>query len=196
MSKRLPIPEHVQEFMLTNEAWIAKFHAKVDSSGGPDACWPWLGGLSGSDGYGGTTLPKSLGWLKPYGGTRRLPAHRVALALSVGHFSEAQAIRHAAVCSASGGAGKLCCNPRHLAPGTDKDNFRDWKAEGTTSRRKVSDTHVMAARVLHRVNPKVFNPRKLAAMFGGASMTMKNILARRTRVNAPEWDDVRPKRMA
>ncbi len=25
---------------------IARFWAKVDMSGGPDACWPWLGGTA------------------------------------------------------------------------------------------------------------------------------------------------------
>lgn len=28
-----------------------RFWPKVDKSGGPDACWPWLGGING-DGYG------------------------------------------------------------------------------------------------------------------------------------------------
>jgi len=192
MSKRIPIPEHVQKFMLNDVAWVENFHAKVDRSGGLTACWPWLGGLSGSDGYGGTTLPQSLGWLKPYGGSRRLPAHRVALALDVGSFSDAQAIRHAVVCSKNGGAGKRCCNPRHLTPGTTKENADDKRAEGITTDQKVSDTHVMAARVLHRVRPKAFGARALSAMFGGTSRGMKCILARRSRKNAPEWSAVRP----
>jgi len=179
--------------MLSDAGWIEKFHSKVDRSGGPWSCWPWLGGLAGSDGYGGgPSLPMSLGWLKPSGAARALPAHRIAHAFGVGYFSDSQAMRHSPACNAPGGARKLCCNPRHLTPGTDMDNMKDRMHEGTTTTKKVSDVHVMAARVLHGVRPKTFNVRVLSAMFGGTPANMKKIIHRHHRKHAPEWSDVRP----
>ena len=74
-----------------------RFWQKVDRSGGPDACWPWLGGKC-SDGYG--TF-----WV----GGKTVGAHRVAYTLLVGPVPDGLTLDH--LCRARG-----CVNPAHLEP--------------------------------------------------------------------------------
>ena len=88
-------------------AAIAAFWSKVDRSEGPDACWPWLAG--GSDGYGIMRLAVP---------RRTARAHRLAYELAVGMVPAGLLVRH--LCHT-----KRCCNPRHLAVGTARDNKAD-----------------------------------------------------------------------
>lgn len=87
-----------------------RFWPKVDKSGGPDACWPWLGSRK-EDGYGFFVYQ-----------ARTTRAHRVALILSGVDVPEYD-----------GGTGKglvvdhicksvSCCNPKHLRLVTQEDN--------------------------------------------------------------------------
>ena len=79
--------------------------ARADTSGGPDACWPWL--LStGSHGYGNA-------W---HNGTVTV-AHRVAYELLVGPIPDGLTIDH--LCYT-----QRCINPRHLEPVTKAENNR------------------------------------------------------------------------
>jgi hypothetical protein len=91
-----------------------KFRARVDSSGGPDACWPWTGSVA-PNGYGQT-------WLQ--GKWRR--AHRVAFFLANGRWPEP--------CCCHACDVKLCCNPAHLFEGTHQDNSDDKVSKGRQSR--------------------------------------------------------------
>lgn len=88
-----------------------RFWAKVDKSGGPDACWPWTG-CRNRQGYGATTL-----------GGKRTGAHRVALALVTGPIPEGRFACHK--CD-----NPPCCNPAHLYAGTPLDNARDSSRRG------------------------------------------------------------------
>lgn len=88
---------------------VVRFWARVDRSGGADACWPWLGSLAG--GYG------SVGWKR-----RVQRAHRVAYQLLVGPIPEDRELDH--LChnrdrTCDGGATcphRRCVNPAHLEP--------------------------------------------------------------------------------
>jgi hypothetical protein len=91
---------------------IERFWAKVDTSGGPDACWPWTASRH-SYGYGQIGLPG--------GGIVR--AHRLAWEIANGPIPEGKGILHS--CD-----NPPCCNARHLRPGTDLDNAADAKAHG------------------------------------------------------------------
>lgn len=95
------------------------FRSQVDTSGGPDACWPWTGMK-----------------FKGYGrfGTRhrvRFFAHRVAYELAngpiVGHVyndpEKEKIVMH--LCD-----NPPCCNPKHLRLGTDAENHADMVAKG------------------------------------------------------------------
>lgn len=84
-----------------------RFWAKVDKSGGPDACWLWIGGLAGK-GYG-----------RFYDGTRDVYAHRWAWEQANGPIPTDLQIDH--VChnrdsSCPGGecSHRRCVNPAHL----------------------------------------------------------------------------------
>ena len=99
-----PPPDQLAKFS-------TRFWAKVDMSGGPDACWPWLGAITGS-GYGSFA----------YRG-KSLVAHRVAWLLTYEALPPERCTCHR--CD-----NRPCCNPFHLFSGTYVDNVRDCMAKG------------------------------------------------------------------
>lgn len=91
---------------------IARFWSKCDQSGGPDACWPWIGAVSDT-GYGKVRLDS--------GKAGRAP--RVAYEMTCGAIPPGHEIRHK--CD-----NRLCINPAHLETGTRFDNMRDMVERG------------------------------------------------------------------
>lgn len=98
----------------------------VDSSGGPDACWPWQGprfragyGRSGHHGY----------------------AHRAAYENAHGPIPPGMVVRHR--CD-----NPPCCNPAHLVLGTHAENMADMVARGRQCKgaRKAAIMRKVAAR--------------------------------------------------
>lgn len=90
---------------------VAAFHARVDSTAGPDKCWPWTRG-HGPGGYGQT---HHLG--------QPVRAHRLAYTLAVGPIPPGMHVLHR--CD-----NPPCCNPAHLFIGTHLDNMRDKVEKG------------------------------------------------------------------
>lgn len=90
----------------------ARFWDRMDRSGGPDACWPWLGGRT-RYGYGRFMRNR-----------RSVGAHREALERTLGRTLEPGevACHH---CD-----NKPCCNPAHLYAGSAADNNRDALTRG------------------------------------------------------------------
>lgn len=97
------------------EAELARFALEIDASGGPDACHPWQG-KPDTHGYGRFNLR---------GGAYYL-AHRLALQLALGRqLQPNEDSRHSNACTT-----RLCCNQRHLQPGSKADNVADRVAAG------------------------------------------------------------------
>lgn len=96
-----------------HERWVARFWARVDTSGGPLACWPWKGATN-SDGYG-------VVWHRDrdnYEG-----AHRKAYELEHGPIPPGVLVLH--TCD-----NPPCCNQVHLFTGTTLDNVQDKMQKG------------------------------------------------------------------
>lgn len=92
--------------------------AKVDRSGGPDACWPWTGGIT-RDGYG---------YLHVAGKTRM--AHRESYSREHGEIPPGMVIDHEchnrSGCTLTTGEcpHRRCCNPTHLGAKTNEENIK------------------------------------------------------------------------
>lgn len=94
-----------------------KLMERVDASGGPSSCWPWVGPVD-QQGYGVTaasTLAHRAVW-------------RQATGLSI---PRGLVIRH--TCD-----NRRCCNPAHLLLGTHADNVKDRVERGRSAR---GETH-------------------------------------------------------
>jgi hypothetical protein len=102
----------------STEQMTADYWARVDQSGGPDACWPWTGADDGQ-GYGSV-------WFTLDGESRIFKTHQVAFHLANGwhpRAAEGGAVRHS--CDHP-----PCCNPAHLLGGTQADNIADRETRG------------------------------------------------------------------
>lgn len=100
---------------------IERFWPKVDRSGGPEACWPWVG-TKNSAGYGRFCVSARRHPRRP----PRVMAHRVAYRLCVGEIPAGLFVCHA--CD-----NPPCCNPAHLWLGTNADNTADRDEKGRTA---------------------------------------------------------------
>lgn len=94
-----------------------RFAEKQDRSGGPAACWPWLG-FRNARGYGTFKI-------RSY---RVEKAHRVAWEIANGRpIPDGMIARH--LCHEPS-----CTNPRHVALGSTADNSRDMVEAGRSCR--------------------------------------------------------------
>lgn len=89
----------------------ARFEAKVDRSGGPDACWPWTG----------SRIPQGYGQFGLW--PRTVRAHRAAFVIANGPIPDGPWVLHR--CD-----NPPCCNPAHLFLGSPQDNRSDCMAKG------------------------------------------------------------------
>jgi len=90
-----------------------RYESKVDRSGGPDACHPWIAGRNKPGGYGHIRLSRTVLAL----------AHRVGWQLIHGPIPAEQLVLH--TCD-----NPPCQNPRHWFLGTQADNVADMEAKG------------------------------------------------------------------
>ncbi len=96
---------------------IERFWARVDRSGGPDACWPWTRGCA-TGGYGLFCIA-----------SKDHRTHRISYYLNSGPFPADLYVCHH--CD-----NPTCVNPSHLFLGTNDDNMRDMVAKGRQNRQR------------------------------------------------------------
>ena len=139
---------------LERAALEAEFWQKINRGGGGDtACWPWTGASRHDFGYGSV-----------YWEHRHTQAARVAYVLhhglSLADLPGNLVLRH--LCP--DGGNPSCCNPLHLALGTQKQNMHDRMSEGKYSRgdghfaTKVSNREVEELRVEYWNTPRGQRP--------------------------------------
>lgn len=100
---------------LTNRD-IERFWARVDRSGGEQACWPWLGARDPS-GYGAFKL-----------NGKKVNTNRVSFLVANGRLPAPglDAAHAPVVCHE-----RACCNPSHIREATRAENARDMVLDGT-----------------------------------------------------------------
>lgn len=108
----------------TRTPWSVRLWAKIDVQSDLDACWFWTG--SQRNGYG--CLER-----EPVRHGKREYAHRLMAELVTGARPPRGAVvRH--TCESRYAPGdishQLCCNPAHLAVGTQKQNVHDMLVSG------------------------------------------------------------------
>ena len=144
---------------MTEAERTAAFWAKVDRSGGPGACWPWL-------------AAKTLGYGSFWNGTRVVRAHTYAWVLANGPMPEGRSF----------GCHKCdnppCCNPAHIFPGTNAENQADSRAKGRSRLppptpfgedqhlAKLTTESVREIRRVYMPGDPLFGARPLARRFG------------------------------
>jgi len=103
-----------------NAERMRRFEAKVDRSGGGDACHIWTGArVNGRYGYFAVGRRTTRGPKMQY-------AHRVAYEIENGSIPDGLFVLHR--CDNPG-----CVNPRHLFIGSQRDNMQDAKEKGRLS---------------------------------------------------------------
>lgn len=140
-----------------------RFWSKVDRSGGPDACWPWLLRSGPSKTYG----------LFGVDG-RTLRAHRIAWALANGRNPGSLFVLHE--CD-----NPPCCNPRHLHLGTNRDNAREMSERGRAPRGEKSGRAVLTEQDVRDIRVSVGRGElhgTLARQYGVSRKYIRDIAVR------------------
>lgn len=146
----------------------ARFWAKVDRSGGPDACWPWLAGRHERGGYGQFRMPPALGGLM-------VVASRLAWVLTFGPIADGLWVLHR--CD-----NPPCCNPAHCFLGDNSTNQLDSIAKGRHaasrpeyhSNSRLTPEVVAALRATHAAGGWTF--KRLGERFGVDASTARNVV--------------------
>lgn len=94
-------------------ARVERFWLKVDRSGGPESCWPWLGAKK-----------------QGYGRFDDVPVHRFAFELAGGHIAEGMQLHHQC-------QNRACVNLAHLVPMTHAQHRAEHAALRARGERKV-----------------------------------------------------------
>ena len=132
---------------------------KIDSSGGPGSCWPWIG-KTDRDGYGianGSKRAHRLVWAEFYG--VRLDPNLV--------------IRHD--CD-----NPTCCNPLHLTGGSQLANVADRVSKQRSARGIGNGRNKLTLDQVREIYLSSENPKPLGLRFGIHEATVRGIKTGKT----------------
>lgn len=135
---------------------IERFWSKVDQSGGPNSCWPWMAGV---DRYGRFCDENG----------KTIGAHTYAFFLANGYFAEVS--RHS--CDNT-----ICCNPSHVIDGSHIDNVRDRveRGRGAIGSKQagaiLNEQQVSVIKTLIRIG---CTNREIASRYGVCESTVSHI---------------------
>lgn len=147
---------------LQESSTLERFWAKVDTSGGDDACWNWIGAKAG--GYGRFGKAKTAQY-----------AHRFSYQIHHGDIPDQMLVCHR--CD-----NPSCVNPKHLFLGTPLDNMQDKVQKGRAkggkgtrnARNKLTETQVLTIRAQWAAGLR--NKRQLAREYGVCAQQITNIV--------------------
>ena len=160
---------------------IALFWSRVDRSGGPSSCWLWTRSIFTATGYGQVTGLDDA--RKP------TTAHRLAWILTNGdpgsyvHPRTGRETTRRVLHRCPDGPNRLCCNPAHLALGTDQDNADDRHRDGNQAHgehmgsAKLREEQLLEIRLRHAGGDTV---RQLAREFDVHEGTIRPIIQGKT----------------
>ena len=137
-----------------------RFWGKV-GTGAPNECWPWKEARHPL-GYGVFSMRDDEGtWC-----VRR--AHRVAYVLAYGEPEPGRVVRHS--CDNTS-----CCNPDHLASGTQAENMRDMHTRGRAALGESHGTAKLTEDNVRKIRAMAANGMQnkiLAMQFGVSAATI------------------------
>src|SRR5262245_17957554 len=119
-----------------DEAILAKLNRNIDTSGGPDACWPWL--RATQHGYGIISIRG-----------RSAKAHRIAYqfwvepisAATIDHECHNRAYARGECAGGNECPHRRCCNPAHLVPRSIGENTLRGAGPSAINARKIECDH-------------------------------------------------------
>jgi hypothetical protein len=157
---------------------VEGFEARVDRTGGPDACHPWLGGKD-SVGYGGLHFDG-----------RDQRAHQVAWQLVNGPIPPGAHLDHVchnrAVAEGTCRPGppcphRACANERHIVAKTPRQHVQDtkWTRPHGDHNGKSKLTERQIPEIRRMIAARMYN-RQIAEVFGVSVTAISNIKSGRT----------------
>ena len=143
--------------------------AKIDKSGGSEACWEW----------GGAILKTGYGSINSGSGGQTLRAHRVAYESVNGAIPDGYHVLH--TCD-----NRKCCNPSHHFLGDPKANSDDKISKGRDKNKgeehhncKLSADDICAIKAIGRTHTGKY----IAGLYGVSAATISLILSGKSRVH-------------
>ena len=161
----------------------------LDMSGGPDACWPWTGAVS----------EKGIPQFSING--KKRAAYRITYKLMHPEWDDTnprEILRHQ--CKDEHGRAidnPLCCNPRHVIPGTHDENMMDMMLRGRHGLTLDMLTDIIS---LHKDHPELTHSQIAARVTGKyqvnvARQTVTDILSKRRRKIAQDMLDEKERKL-